>query len=138
MELCHLTPISSPGCLMNGRLLKSRRVRWRKDGHSLALFPLFFCLGIHYQPSFELFFLCSGIGNRPSSCCDPSCQVATSWCCEARVSLIYGKILLLIRGKGDEGGNGIWIGKNCPSVWNNREGRGTVKHCWCRAGIKGV
>lgn len=56
---------------------------------------------------------------------------------EARVSLTYWKILLLIRGKGDEEGNKIWMGKTHPSVRKNR-GRGRVKHWWCRAGVKGV
>jgi len=44
-----------------------------------CLVSLFFSLGIHYQPLYELVFLCSGIGNRIWSCCDPSGRVAASW-----------------------------------------------------------
>lgn len=120
-ELRHLILMSSLGCPLIGRLLKTRRVCQRKDGHNLSLFLLlFFSLGIYYQPLFELFFLVCGIGNRSFSCCDLPCQVATSWCCRSPVKpLIYGKILLLVRGKGDEGGNKIRMGKKCPSVWKN-------------------
>lgn len=131
-----------PGLLVEWQIAENKESLPEKGWPQPCLVSFIFSLGIYYQPLFELFFLCSGIGNRPCSCCDPSCQVATSWCCgspaKAGSHWFMGRFCCLLGEKEMRGETKFGWGKPVHLYGRTEGERGRVKHWWCRAGVKGV